>query len=124
MKAIGGSFGSKAIANIDSNQGLVIEHGDSEKSVYSSEQIQSVIVDHVKEKTFDRTAYIVGTIPSAILCSTILGWYGIFLGAVIAIPCGYWAGRQKVVIIHFDDEKFIRVECEPGDMYELIEIKK
>ena len=124
MKAIGGSFGNDAVANIDSDKGLVVEHGDSEKVIYSPEQIQSVKVDHAKKRTFDRTAYIVGLIPSSILCSTILGWYGVLLGAVIAVPCGYWSGREKVVIIHFNDEKFIRVECAPADMYELKEMRK
>jgi len=124
VKVIGGSFGNEAIANIDIDKGLVVEYGDSEKVIYSPEQIQSVKVEQVKERTFDRTAYIVGLIPSSILCSTILGWYGVLLGAVIAVPCGYWSGRQKVVIIHFYDEKFIQVECESGDMYALKEMKK
>lgn len=124
MKAIGGSFGNDAIANIEADEGLVIEHGDSEKVIYSPEQIQSVTVEQAKKRTFDRTAYIVGLIPSSILCATVLGWYGPLLGAVVAIPCGYWAGQDKILIIHFDDEKFIRVECAPEDMYKLKEIKK
>lgn len=124
MKAVGGSFGNEAIADIDPDEGLIVEHGDSEKVIYSPEQIQSVLVDHTKKRIFDRTAYFVGLIPLSILCSTILGWYGPLLGAVISIPCGYWAGGQKVVIIHFNDEKFIRLECEPEDMYALRQIKK
>lgn len=123
MKIVGGNYGSEGAARVDAEKGLVIENSESENIVYPPEQIHSVTVDSVKERTFDRTAYLVGSIAAIPLCASFAGWYGIPLGLVLAIPCGYHAGRQKIVIVHFEDDKFIRVECAPEDMYELKEMR-
>ena len=124
MKILGGNYGNEGAAHIDAEKVLVIENSGSETMAYPPEQIHSVTVDSVKKKIFDRTGYLVGSILVIPLCATFVGWYGIPLGLVVAIPCGYHAGRQKIVTVHFEDDKFIRVECAPADMYEFKEMRR
>ncbi len=119
MKIIGGSFGLKGKAYISRDKMLVIEGAN--KSIYSSEQIQSITANKLKEKRFSILSFIVGAIIFSVALGMFFNIIGVAIGIVLAIFGSYYSNTDNIVNIKFNDNKEVDLNCTPRGVKKLIQ---
>lgn len=120
MKIVGGSFGLKGSAFIS---GGTLAIDASIKADYRPQQVQSVVAQEIKEKSFGFLGAIVGSVLLGALLSLMIGPLGFLIGVALAIAGSFYTSKRNVVSVAFIDGTTVILECTPRAVDKLVRFR-